>query len=326
MNISRRSFRLVALSLPLAWGAVSLPLSSVHGAGPAANQPSQAALEAVETLRARKMGIDRFGNLWAWSPRQRQISIVTPSGSHRRGYSLGEASAVDIDPEWGAVGLFQVNTQIGWLPREDSRSPDTTIQLSGQASDICWVGPGLVAVSPKMSAHRVEIWDLREKRRVRTLGEETPLSLAPGVTRMRGVRLRYDFERRILYSLESFTGDLEALDLEGKVLWRARVLNHERAELEEWMHQADEKARAENDRQNPTFYSLDFTLARDSAVWASRGRNPKARSITLEKLIAGKPASLRDLDLETCLVSRFVLWDGWLVSYSETCSKTRRWP
>lgn len=271
------------------------------------------------------MGVDRSGALWAWSPHRSSVSIVSPGGERRQAYHLEEASTVDVDAEWGAAGLFNVNTQIAWFPGQDDRTPATTLQFPEQYLDICWLGPHRVAVSPRMSSKRIEIWDLESKKLISAFGEEIPLRLVPGATRMRGVLLRYDFQRQRLYTLESYTGDFQAFTLDGKVLWRAQVENPRRAAFDEWLKDMDRKAKAENDRQNPTILALGLSLASDGSVWVSHGLNLKTRTVTVGRLTPKGEDSQQTSKEEPCLGPGFLFWGEWFVSYKDTCTEARKW-
>src|SRR5258708_6534448 len=83
--------------------------------------------------------------------------------------------------------------------------------------------PSKDALSPQRAAHRVELWSLGKRKLVKSLGSEPEIKLVSGATRVRQVLLRYDAARRLLFTLESFTGDLQVLSLDGKVVWRAKL-------------------------------------------------------------------------------------------------------
>src|SRR5579862_1952138 len=68
--------------------------------------PTKDALALSEEIRARWMGVDHVGNLWAWEALEGSVRFFSPA-AERLGtlvVPLG-AGAVDGDAEWGAVAL-----------------------------------------------------------------------------------------------------------------------------------------------------------------------------------------------------------------------------
>src|SRR5712691_10799529 len=49
-------------------------------------EPTAATLKSVEALRARSMGVDRAGNLWAWDPQLQTVTFLAPSGDRLPSY------------------------------------------------------------------------------------------------------------------------------------------------------------------------------------------------------------------------------------------------
>src|SRR5215831_1501855 len=69
-------------------------------------KPAAPALQLVEGLRARSMGVDRAGNLWAWEPGRDTVTFITPAGGILATYKVSGARAVDADAEWGVLALL----------------------------------------------------------------------------------------------------------------------------------------------------------------------------------------------------------------------------
>jgi hypothetical protein len=297
------------LGLALTFGGVP----AQAGAAPD-TEPSSPALHRLEKLRVRKMGVDRAGNLWAWGSGLGIVTLISPAGADLGLMKASGARAVDVDSEWGAVGLFLDGYEIQGL--RDDGEPRATLRLDGPAADVCWMGPDLVAVTPQRADHRIEIWSLKKGALVKALGEEVPLHPVPGATRMRAVLLRYDFERGLLYSLESFTGDLQVFDREGKLAWRAGVENPLRPGFEKWLGEVDAKAKAERDIQTPTIYGLRLALSQQGDLWVLQNRDDDRRTETFLK-IGPEGRSIHVLPAGDCPSYNFVVWRSQFVTFRE---------
>ena len=75
-------------------------------------------MKLVRGLRARAMGVDRAGNLWAWSPGPAAVDLISPSGARLARYSVAGAQAVDVDSEFGLAGLFREGLLLQWFSRD----------------------------------------------------------------------------------------------------------------------------------------------------------------------------------------------------------------
>lgn len=294
--------------------AFLLSLFAAGSAVPASKgELSDVALTAITTLKASKMGVDRAGNLWAWNAANGDLKLLAPNGEVAGRSKVSDALSVDADREWGVVGLVEVQRTIVWL-REGL--PDARIVLSGPAADICWVGPSTVAVSPQLAAHRIELWDLSQRKLVATLGSEVPLNPGVGATRLRTVLLRYDFERELLYSLESFTGALQVFRRSGELAWQAEAENPDRESWTSWLQDLDQRAKAERDSQTPTIFSLRLALTEDGAAWVAQKRLVGDEPVTLVKL---SPTGKRSHELKaaSCKSRDFVVWRDRVVLFRD---------
>lgn len=263
------------------------------------------------------MGTDRAGNLWAWSSGLGMVTLISPAGIDLGLRKASGAQTVDVDSEWGVVGLFREGYELQWL-KEDGE-PRVTIRLDGPAANACWIGPDLVAVTPQKAGHRIEIWNLRQKNLVKTLGEETPIHPVPGANRMRAVLLRYDFERGLLYSLESFTGDLQVFDRKGQLAWRASVENPRRPEFEKWLQEVDATAKAQRDVQTPIIFVLRLTLSSQGSLWVLQRRDEDRHTETFIQ-VGPNGKSIHTLPEGTCPSSNFFIWKSQFVTFREPSS------
>jgi hypothetical protein len=304
----------MAMKKLIGWACAVLAFGASLGATPN-GRPSRAALQVASHWTVAKLGVEARSNLWGWNATAGTVELLSPRGAVLGQAAVRGASALDASEEWGIVGLFEVERTLRWLSwdgEEKARLP-----LAGPAMDVCWVGPGLVAVTPELAPHRVEIWSLQDKRLVRTMGQEARLVPGPGATRLRGVELRYDFARRLLHTLETFTGDLQVFRDDGGLAGSARIENPEAARVEEWLRGVDRRAKAENDMQTPVLRWL--TLAVDPAGddWVGQkveGTPGPGGSATWVRVRRGRetPVTLRSND---CLALKLAFWGDSILQY-----------
>ncbi len=295
--------------------------------GTAETRPSPAALALVPELRATKMGVDRAGNLWAWDIRSGGVRVVSPAGEVVASLAAPGATAVDVDAAWGVAGVH--DRSLEWIPGNGRAT--ISVPLADTASDVCWIGPETVAVTPQTSAHRVEIWDLGRRSMVAAFGSETPLRPGPGATRLRSILLRFDFERQLLHSLDSFTGDHQVFTRDGQLSWRADVENPDREPTENWLRQIDAAARARRDVQTPVILSLLPALGPDGDAWVVQ-RHDRASGTVLLARLSRRGVRVAELSGEGCATSRLIIWGEQLILHTdpaaprEVCSSIQRLP
>lgn len=287
-------------------------------------------MNQVRKLRVRAMGVDRAGNLWAWSPGPAAVDLISPSGAKVARYSVAGAHAVDVDSEFGLAGLARDGSLLQWFSRDGNLAG--SVHLEGPATSVRWIGESRVALTPQMAAHRIEVWDLKSRQRVQTFGKETALRPGIGATRLRGVLLEYDWQRRLLYSLETFTGELQVwkTDGEGQLAWTGQIENPDRKTVEDWLVQVDQKAKAEQDIQTPVVMSFWPALSPDGDLWVGLSSSLERREATLVKTAPGgiKTVVVQD---EACPSRNFVFWGSQLLFYRDPprpspCLGTRRFP
>ena len=300
-----------ARRLPLAALACFALLPAPASQATEVSSPTPAALQAYRTLAGSRMGVDRAGHLWAWNRRSGRVAVLDPTGEHAEGWSAGDAQAVDVDSAWGLVGLFHGGRELRWLRRGD---PDVAIPLDGTAADVTWIGPATVAVSPQENEHRVEIWDLKERSLLASFGTEQAASIGPGAPRLRAVLLRFDGET--LYTLESFTGDLQVFSRDGQLKWRARHDDPSRAATEREIEETDRKAKVDGERMPLTFFDFIPQVDARGAVWLVDRVDAPAHSATMVKITpAGEER--KTLSDEPCPSRSFVFWGDRILFYRD---------
>ena len=288
------------------------------------------ALAALSKLKATKMGVDHLGNLWAWNNTDGGLRFLSRHGDLDSRYTVPQASAVDADADWGVVGLFDSGRLLRWM--RGKGQPDVDIRLSDSASDLAWIALDSVAVAPQTAAHRIELWNLRERKLTRTLGQETPIRPTVGATRLRSVVVRYDFEREIFYSLDSFTGELQVYKRNGELAWRARVDNPDREKLEPWLRDMDASAKAQRTVETPVFFSLFLAPAADGSAWVTQRHDPSTGTITLVRVSPRGSPTTTTLRGEPCASRTFVIWGDRMIFHVDPaaprdgCSNSRKLP
>jgi hypothetical protein len=298
--------------------AATLPAAPLWATG-LREEPSQKALELVKTLPASRMGVDREGNLWVWNARRGVIDLISPAGALLRAAQAKDASAVDVDPEWGVVGIFALSQELRWTPwGQEERAQ---IRFKDPITDIRWIGPARVAVTPQKAPHRVEIWDLEARKLVRTFGKERPIVPVPGVNRLRGIRLHYDFGRERLYTFETYTGELQVFDRQGRRVWGGTVKDPSRRKTEKWLRDNDKKAKAQQDVQTPLLLFLSFTVDEEGNAWVVKAQDRERRTASLVRLTP-RGSSVLKLKEEPCLSPDATLWGSRLIFYQDSSSPT----
>lgn len=319
-------------------GLLCFPLACTGRTGAAASGAVRSealhdrALETAGKLRATRMGVTRQGELWAWDQRTGAVQIVSPAGKLRTGPTVPAADAVDVDSEWGVVALVDHGAAVQAFPVDGPHM--NAIRLENPGQGVAWMGPGTVAVSPSLSAGRVEVWDLTARTRAAVWGEEKPVPNGPGVARLRIVDLYYDHAAHLLYSLDTFTGDLQVFGPDGQAVRRAGVTHPRQAEMEAWFRQRDAAARTSGASERAGHRQWDgFAVAPDGTAWMVEYCKNGEKRVTMRRFPEREPPSTTFLDNVDCCSYRFTLWAGALVMYRDpyapilTCnSVVRRFP
>lgn len=373
----------LALGLAVAAGARATPASagaggvsttpataSGHSGARAAliKPPTKAALTLVELVRARSMGVDHAGNLWAWDPIEGTVRFFSPAGE-----PFGEvlvpkdSDMVDSNAEWGILTLADEGTRMGWVrpsaggqdagavpasaagapaaPAPDQASavpagaasaapgaeaapppaapgvaggtakPDE-IQLPEDVGWACWIDADTVAVSPRRAGHRVELWSLRQRKMLKSFGKEQTIVLRKGANRVRQVQLLWDASRRLLYTLESYTGDLEVFKLNGSLAWRAKAENPFRKVEDERLADLDARAKSHDTAYPQAFPDLWLAEGPDGSAWVRQGVDILKSSVTLLRSTAAGAAPRQVANLR-CPGRTFTIWGDNLIFYRD---------
>lgn len=317
----------MAKLLPAMFAVQALLLAPGHAAQGAA-PPANAGLELARGLQVSEMGVDREGNLWTWDAHGQRVSLYSAQGERLFSVPIDFANEVDADRTWGIAGIFGFGRELRLLSWDGKAI--VTIPLADDARAVAWIGPDTVAVAPALAAHRVEIWNVRDRVLTRKMGSEQPLTPKPGATRLRTVALHYQPERDLLYTLESFTGDLEVYSLDGRLVREAKVPPVERP-IDKFLVEMDRKARASNDVQTPAIWWYRLAVDDAGSAWTVQSCAAESHDTTLFKVpIEGETKTL--VLTNFCCTRKLAVWGGWAVSYPDpsvtkpTCEKIRRLP
>jgi hypothetical protein len=314
--------RVSRLLLALYLGGASL----VRAVPPA---PSERALSLVGGLRATSMGVDHDGDLWTWDRGMGKVVLYSPVGAALSSLPMESVLEVDADRTAGIAAIADSGFELSVRPW--SGGEGTTIHLPERASAVAWIDSETVALGMAAAGHRVEIWNVREKRLVKTLGSEAPVERKPGLSRLRTYQILYAPAQDLLFTLESFSGDLQVFSLDGRLVRREQVpRSDDRASIESWLADLDAKGRAAGEVKDPliTWYRLALDVAGNA--WVVRTCEPKGRAM-LWRVPASGPA--KDVSLEEpCCARAFVIWGEHAIFYRDpsdprlSCTGERRLP
>ena len=316
--------------------ATPAPASGHSGARAALIQPpTKAALTLAELVRARSMGVDHAGNLWAWDPIEGTVRFFSTAGEPAGEVLVPKDSdMVDGDAEWGVLMVADEGTRMGWVrpsaARQDASAapapadgaapapgpkPDE-IQLPEDVGWACWIDADTVAVSPRRAGHRVELWSLRQRKMLKSFGKEQTIVLRKGANRVRQVQLLWDASRRLLYTLESYTGDLEVFKLNGSLAWRAKAENPFRKVEDERLADLDARAKSHDTAYPQAFPDLWLAEGPDGSAWVRQGVDILKSSVTLLRSTAAGAAPRQVANLR-CPGRTFTIWGDNLIFYRD---------
>ncbi len=289
--------------------------------------PSEDALALAALVRARWMGVDHAGNLWAWEPLEGSIRFFSPAAERLPSLLVPVgASAVDGDAQYGGVALLPLTGPGGdgrvlvWVRPGSAPGSHEELVLPAPASWLCWIDQDTVALSPQRAAHRVELWSLGQRKLVGTMGSEVEIKLAPaGATRVREVQLHYDASRRLLFTLESFTGELEVFSRDGKVIWRAKVEDPYRKVEEKTLADLDARARTREMALGQVLSDLWLAAGPDGTAWVSQQIDVLGKSVNLIRSTAGSTVAEKASNLR-CPSKTFTVWGTHLVFFRDVAS------
>lgn len=294
--------------------------------------PSPLALKRASKLVGTSLGVDRRGDLWAWNRGSKTLRVLSPAGelTFTRTLDLDLPSEIDFDPEWGIAALDTDRELVVFDPQggEPSRYP-----LEKRYGHLAWIGPGRLALAPKNAPYRVEIRQLPGEQPVALWGREEVSPTGPGFHRLRGVLLRYDFERHRLWSLETFTGHLVVFSDQGEVLSELTVPHPRQAELAGFFETTDAEKRKAGETED-TVLNLwpSVALDRRGAAWMVQAYSSETGRLTLLEVSSDQPPREREIKVESCGSLTATVWDTWLIVYRSPvlpgppCTEARKLP
>jgi hypothetical protein len=283
-------------------------------------EPSKDALALAELVRARWMGVDHAGNLWAWEAVEGSVRFFSPSAA-RLGTVLVplDTTAVDGDAQWGAAALTGEGSMLIWVrPGEapGAGSERSEVKLPSAGGAVCWIDADTVAVSPQRAGHRVELWSLRERKMVKSFGEEHEIALPAGATRVREVQLRFDHARRQLFTLETFSGDLQVFALDGALAWRAKIENAYRKVEESNLADLDSRAKSREMPLGRALSDMWLAVAPDGSAWVSQKLEVLKQSTIMIRATASG-TTVKEVTKLRCPSLDFTIWGSQLVFFRD---------
>lgn len=287
--------------------------------GGVAVEPTESGLGAFESLHSTRMGVDRIGNLWSWNVRTGALHVISPTGQTLCNAELDQGiQEIDFDADWGVVALSP-DQRLLFAYRLDDPPERISIPLDRIMGDLCWVGPNTVALSPGKSRHRIELWDTAKGSRISSFGEEELLEARPGTTRLRHVILRFDFKRELLWTLESYTGNIRVYSLTGKALQELTIRHPDRERLDTWLEESNADSLAQHEKRE-IFLDLWPELALDSRgdAWLTESCNDSGQLNAVRISIDSRVEQRRTLEVGKCCSRYSTIWGSWLLTYRST--------
>jgi hypothetical protein len=310
--------------------ALFLLVSVVHSPLWAESPPqlSEKALALVRDLRATKMGIDREENLWTWQFPSGRLDLYSSSGEVVASTSLQDVLDLDVDRRWGIAAILSPGREVRLVPWGAGA---TSILLPDDVGGIAWIDAEIVAVAPTMANHRAQVWNMREKSLVQKLGAEEEIVPKIGATALRAVRLKYHPGRKLLYTLDSFRGDLQVFALDGRLVRHETFPPVEKRDSEAWLAKTDREMRERREVFTPAIWWFDMAVDAAGTAWSIPDCDGAQGLATLLQIpLIGKH---RSAVVETpCCARGLVIWNGWLILHSDPapgrkmCNLIRRFP
>lgn len=311
-------------------GAAALALLGVPGlATPPSPEISERALALARELRASVMGVDRAGNLWAWNDSSGRVEVYSPAGERLAYGSAGDAIAMDADYAAGIAAIVSAGSELWIAPWGEGKA--SSFRLPERSTSVAWIDAETLAVAPAMAGHRIEIWNLRDRTRLRTFGTETAFSLAPGLNRLRTLALHFDPARGWLYTVDGFTGEVQVFTLDGRLVRKVPGPALSRPELDQWIARVDREARAKGDVQSHAIWWLRPAVDAAGNVWLSLACDERQGPATLYRVAPDGSPSTFTVE-ERCCSRSIVIWGEWALLYASplappsACNSLRRRP
>ncbi len=316
--MDRKSSCWLFVGIILACGCLLLPEFS--SAGEEAS-PLTSLIRKIQTTwtDVNQVGVDRQGYIWVWRAEKELVAVYSPEGQFLESVKVPSGRAVDVDHDWGVIALSAHGDVLQHIPFHKSGK---TIALENDAADVTWVASDTVATAPTRSGHLIELWNFKEGFPIDQFGQEKEINSAPGAILLRSVLLHFDARQELLYTLESVTGNLQILKLDGTLVRAATVTNHDKKKILDWLQKVDRDARSENEVQRPLFKTLSFAVDAKGTTWVVEKCSPDTGKATLTKLpLAGKPETLELAVMKPCCSLIFAVIDPFVVFNADTSNE-----
>lgn len=272
-------------------------------------EPSKKALQAVTELRATRLGVDHSRSLWAWDQSLGSVDFVSPEGERKSLVlpQLALAAAVDADSRWGIAALSEAGTRIDVFPPKGG--PPISISVPNEVSTLCWLGSDRLAVTPRRTANRVEVWSFPAGKLLSAFGSADPVELKPGLVTPRASFAHLDSAGDLVY-LEGTTGDLQVFDAKGRILRSVKLPLPERAHAISGRLAADAAdARARNIIHSVIYITWDgFSLDDHGNAWVVHDVDHNAGRVNFIRVSRSGRTDRIALADAGCTSYRFVLW------------------
>lgn len=264
--------------------------------------------------RARTLGVDHAGHLWAWSPENRTLYSVAPDGRQKTLPADSNATLTAVDSQWGVAYLADKG-HILVVQRWDGTAAFDT-RMSVPASNLAWVDQNVVAVAPQHGVRQVVLWNIARKQVEREIGTLPELDGdTPGAQFGRATHLRFDSARKELLAFDAYQGELTVYSRTGDVLRRAAIRHGKRDKTDAWLRKLDLQYKQQKQAFRPLMWSFPtLALAQDGTVWVAEENSEK--SITLRGI--RRDGSVIDKQLEPgCASVRFQVWQKRTIFYRD---------
>lgn len=302
--------KLVCLGFSLLFTPISLAALSPS--------PNSVALQAAAHLQATHVGTDRFGNLWWWSRNSRSIRALSPQGQRLPTAQIDGRypTAATFDAEWGVAAL-DMDRDLLLLP--SLTDPLLRVPRDGKATHLAWIGRGRLAVAPSRASHRVEIWDVDKRRIVERWGQEEPIPDGPGFHRLRAVLLAWDWEREVLWTLETFSGDLVVYSADGHEILHRTLAHPKFPRTQAWVDEMEATGASGSQEQEDSYLNLwsSLTLHPGGSAWVVEGCDSSRAKLDVMHIGADGQVKRLTEDLLACCPSGFSFWGPEMVPFRD---------
>lgn len=273
------------LSIPLLllpWLASASPGTSAASA----TEPAGSTIECLPLLPWEQARVDRGGTLWILTGRGEAIQRLDREGRPGQRLEVAGARSFDADSAWGIVTLDRHGRELRWWPAGEAEPVASS--LPWEAGHVAWIDGSRVAVSTTTASDAVALVEPSSGRTIAILiGDEEEIRPVPGATLLRSWALAADPERGQLVVVDSLSGQLRVVSLDGRVVGRAQAAAHRLPRILEWLAEVDRQARDEGRVQSPFYVVLRAAVGRNGEPWLVERCSDDREVATLARLTDG---------------------------------------